>query len=223
MPSISRCSPVKEEEEEEEYDMSGLVHNFAARKRKRDAMLEQSANAIFEGARGSSQPCPDGGSEVQAIVISGSPEMSVDVQPAMGNVTLEESREGSLVPTALQVVHPLEQATGQVDRAKYTRAGRRKPLLPDRMLVNSYLPSRGSAPPMEEVIVLEPEGAQEIVDQWRPFNRGKSSADHLHNLYPMMLRMPVTIWAREQGEEYNISVPCSTGKEDLQKMIEDEM
>ena len=36
-----------------------------------------------------------------------------------------------------------------------------------------------------------------------------------------MLRMPVTVRARGQGEEYNISVPCSTSKEDLQQMIED--
>ena len=32
--------------------MSGLVHNFAARKRKRDASLEQAANALPEVARG---------------------------------------------------------------------------------------------------------------------------------------------------------------------------
>ena len=64
MPPISRRSPVKEEEEEEENDMSGLVHNFAARKQKRDAMLEQSANVVPEWARGSSQPCPDGDSEL---------------------------------------------------------------------------------------------------------------------------------------------------------------
>ena len=38
-----------------------------------------------------------------------------------------------------------------------------------------------------------------------------------------MLRMPVTIRARGQGEEYNISVPCNTSKEDLQQMIEDGM
>ena len=91
--------------------MSGLVHNFSARKRKRDAMLEQSVNAIPKGARGSSQPCLDGGLDVQAIVISGSPEISMDAQLAMGNVTLEESIEGSPVHAALQVVHPPEQAT----------------------------------------------------------------------------------------------------------------
>ena len=66
---------------------------------------------------------------------------------------MEDSREASPVPAALQVVHPSEEATGKLDRAKYTRAGRRKPLLPDRMLVNSYLPPRGPATPMEEVTV----------------------------------------------------------------------
>ena len=113
----------------------------------------------------------------------------------MENVTLAESREASPVPVALQVVRPPEQATGQSDRAKYTWTGRRKPLLPDRMLVNSYLPPRGPAPLIEEVIVPRLEGAQEIVDQWRPFNRGESSADHLYDLYPTMLRMPVTVRA----------------------------
>ena len=89
------------------------------------------------------------------------------------------------------------------------------------MLVNSYLPPRDLAPPMEEVTVPGPKGAQEIVDRWRHFNRGESSADHLHDLYPKMLWMPVTVRAGGQGEEYNISVPCSNSKEDLQQMIED--
>ena len=40
VPSISYRSPIREEENEEEDDMSGLVHNFSSRKRKRDAMLE---------------------------------------------------------------------------------------------------------------------------------------------------------------------------------------
>ena len=64
-----------------------------------------------------------------------------------------------------------------------------KPLFPDRMLVNSYLPPRGPDPPVEEVTVPGLKGAQEIIDRWRPFNRGESSADHLHDLYLTMLRM----------------------------------
>ena len=49
--------------------MSGLVHNFATWKRKRDASLEQAVDVAHEVVEGSSQPYPDGGSEVQAIVI----------------------------------------------------------------------------------------------------------------------------------------------------------
>ena len=91
--------------------------------------------------------------------------MVLNDQLGLGNITLAENREASSVPAALQVAHPAEQATGQLDRAKYTRTGRRKPLLLDRILVNSYLPPRGPAPPMEEVTVPGLEGAQEIVDR----------------------------------------------------------
>ena len=109
VPPISRHSPdMEEEKEEDDDDMSGLVHNFAARNRKRDVILEQTADVVPKVARGSSQPCPDGGSKVQAIFISGSPEMSLNDQPAMGNVTFKESRGAPSVPAALQVVHPPE-------------------------------------------------------------------------------------------------------------------
>ena len=214
-PPISRRSLDLEEEEEEEDEVFGLIQNFAARKRKRDASLEQDADVVPEVAGGSDQPCPDGGSEVQAIVISGSPEMGLNDQPTLRNVTLAKSREASPVPAAIQVVHHPEQAASQSDRAKYTRAGLKRSLLPDRMLVNSYLPSCGPAPPMEEVSVPGPEGAQEIIDRWRPFNRGESPTDYLHDLYPVMLRMPVTVRAAEQGEEYTILVSAGTIKEDL--------
>ena len=46
VPPISYRSPDRDEKEEEEDNMSGLVHNFSARKRKRDAILEQAANAV---------------------------------------------------------------------------------------------------------------------------------------------------------------------------------
>ena len=203
--------------------MSSLIHNFPTRKRKRDAILEQGANAPSEVVGGSGQPRLDECSEVQAIVISGSPKMGLNDQPALENITLVESREASPVPAAIQVVHPPEQAIGQPDRAKYTRTERKRPLLPDRMLLNSYFPPRGPAPPMEEVSVLGLEGAQEIIDRWKPFNRGESSVDHFHDLYPMMLRMPVTVRARGQGEEYTIPIPTRTINDDLQQIIEDGM
>ena len=139
--------------------MSDLAYNFASRKRKRDAILEQAVDVVPEVARGSSQPGPDGGSEVQAIVISSSPKMSFNDQPVTRKVTMEESRELSPVPATLQVVHPPEEATGKLDRAKYTWTDRRKQLLPDHMLINSYLPPRGPTPPMEEETVPGAESA----------------------------------------------------------------
>ena len=91
------------------------------------------------------------------------------------------------------------------------------------MLVNSYLSPHDPAPPMEEVSVPGPEGAQEIIDRWRPFNWSESPTDHLHDLYLVILRMLVTVLVGGQGEEYTISVPAGTIKEDLQQMIEDGM
>ena len=38
---------------------------------------------------------------MQAIVISGSPEMGLNDQPALEDITLVESREASPVPTAI--------------------------------------------------------------------------------------------------------------------------
>ena len=70
VPLIS-SHPPDWEEEEEEGEMSDLVHNFAALKRKRNASFKRVANAIPEVAGGE-------GSNVQAIVISGSPEMGLN-------------------------------------------------------------------------------------------------------------------------------------------------
>ena len=90
---------------------------------------------------------------MQEIVISGSLEMGLNEHPAPEKVTLAESREAFPAPAVIQVVHPLEQVAGQSDKAKYTRARSRRPLLPDRMLLNLYLPPRGLALPIEDVSI----------------------------------------------------------------------
>ena len=50
---------------------------------------------------------------------------------------------------------------------------------------------------------------------------GESSVDHLYELYPVLLRMPVAVRAEGRGEEYVVLVPASTSKEDLLQMVED--
>ena len=134
-----------------------------------------------------------------------------------------ESREASSTPAAIQVIHTPERASGQLERPLYTRAELSKPLLPDRQLLNSYHPPRDLAPPMENVLAPGPKGAQEIINRLRLFNKSESSANHLHNLYPALLHMPITVRVEGRGEEFAFSVPASTGKEDLLQMIEDGM
>ena len=72
---------------------------------------------------------------------------------------------------------------------------------------------------MEEVLAPRPEGAQEIINRWKPFNRGESPTSHLEQLYPAMLRMP--IGAEGKGEKYVVSIHAYTCKEDLKQAVED--
>ena len=105
--------------------------------------------------------------------------------------------------------------------SKLARTGRKRPLLPDRILLNSYLLPRGPTPPMEEVVVPGPEGIKHIIHRWKPFNQGESAADRLDDLYSRMLRMLVTARAGGLGEEYSIVVPAGIIKEDLHQIIKD--
>ena len=55
------------------------------------------------------------------------------------------------------------------------------------------------------------------------FQSGESTTDRLNNLYPRMLRMPVTARPVGLGEEYSIAIPVGTVKEDIQQIVEDGM
>ena len=55
---------------------------------------------------------------------------------------------------------------------------------------------------MEEVSAPGPEGAQKIINRWKPFNRGESPVAHMEQLYPTLLRMPVVVRVEGKGEEY---------------------
>ena len=102
LPISSRPSDLEEKEEEDE--MFDLVYNFAAHKQKHDASFKRVAEAIPEVVRGEVL-------DVQAIVITGSPEMCLNDQSALKNATLVESREASPTLAAIQVIHSPEQAS----------------------------------------------------------------------------------------------------------------
>ena len=60
-----------------------------------------------------------------------------------------------------------------------------------------------------------------IICRWEPFHRGEATADRLNNLYPHMLRMPVVARGMDLSEDYSVSVPVGTRKEDIEWIIDD--
>ena len=100
--------------------MTSLLDCYVAKKRKRQESSEREPDVVPDQAERASQPATDGGSDTQGNVILGSPETGSSDRPASENVVVIESREAPLSPTAIQVVHPPEQAARPSARAKNT-------------------------------------------------------------------------------------------------------
>ena len=102
------------------------------------------------------------------------------------------------------MVHPPDQLESRPSNAKLALPERKRPLPPDRILLNSYLPPRG--PASAEVTTPGPDDIKLILHRWKPFNQGKSVANRLDDLYPRKLQMPII--AREAGlrEEYSVAL-----------------
>ena len=99
------------------------------------------------------------GSKVQVIVLLDSPEMGFHGQ---SNLEITPSADLGEVPLTLEEVRegiPSEQITSQPNKATSSWSGYSRSLLPNQLLLNSYIPLQGQAPPMEEVFALRPEGA----------------------------------------------------------------
>ena len=203
--------------------MVDLAHNFGARKCKRSVNFKRAIGATPEVAGEASQQPSDESSDVQEIVFLDSLEMGFHGQSASETTLLGDFGEVSLTYVEVQEEIPSKQIAGWLDKAKSTQAGCSRLLLLDRLLLNSYIPQKGQAPPMEEVSVPGLEGAQEIINRQRSFNQGESSAAHMHQLYPALLRMPVTMRAKGRGEEYVVSVPAYACKDELKQVVEDGM
>ena len=84
-------------------------------------------------------------------------------QPGQEGVALGEPREVTPIPPALQVIHRSDRAESRPDMTKLAQAECKKPLPPDRIMLNSYLPHRGRAPAMEEVTVPRLEDIKHIL------------------------------------------------------------
>ena len=60
-----------------------------------------------------------------------------------------------------------------------------------------------------------------IMRRWEPFHRGEVAADRMNNLYLHMLWMLVATQGMGLGEDYSVSVPAGTRKEDIERIIDD--
>ena len=74
-------------------------------------------------------------SDVQAIVVSDSPEMGFHGQSSLETALSMDLGEVSPTHAEVQEDIPLEQTVGRSDKAKSTRAGSSRSLLPDRLLI----------------------------------------------------------------------------------------
>ena len=158
---------------------------------------------------------------MQAIIINGSPESGSIDQTEPTGVARLESKEADPILSALQVIPPSDRAEGQPSRLKFMWSGLPRPTLPDRIITNCYAPSRGLEPPRVEISTPGADEVKHIMRRWEPFHRGESAADRLNNLYSHMLRISVVARGMGLGEDYTVSVPAGTRKEDIQWIIDD--
>ena len=100
-------------------------------------------------------------------------------------------------------------------------SGLPRPTFPEKIITNCYAPPRGSEPPRVEVSAPGADEVKRIMRRSEPFHRRESTADRLNNLYPHMLRMPIAAQGMDLGEDYTVSVPPGTRKEDIQRIIDD--
>ena len=158
---------------------------------------------------------------MQAIVIPCSPEPVPTDQTESAGVNGVESQDADPIPSALKVIPPSDRDGGQPSRSKFMRSGLPRPPLPEQIITSCYAPPHGPDLPRMEVLAPKADEVKYIMRRWEPFHRGEVAADRLINLYPHMLRMPVAARGMGLGEDYSVSVPIETRKEDIKQIIDD--
>ena len=139
----------------------------------------------------------------------------------LGEAGRSESNEDDPASSALQVIPPSDRVKEQPSRSKYMMFGLPKPHQPDQVITDTYLPPRRPKPPRVEVLALGAEEVKDILRRWEPFHRGASVADRLGNLYQHIYRVSVVARGLGLREDYTVTLPASTPKEDFLQIIDD--
>ena len=93
------------------------------------------------------------------IVVMDSPKMGFHSQSAMETAHLANLGEVPITHEEVREGIPSEQTANRPAKAMSSQVRRSRSLLPDRLLLYSYIPPQSQAPPMEEVSAPGPEGA----------------------------------------------------------------
>ena len=101
------------------------------------------------------------------------------------------------------------------------RSGLPRPSWPDQVITDNYLPLHGPEPERVEVSTPGAEEVKDILRRWEPFHHGVSSAYRLGNLYPHIYQVPVVAQGMGLREDYTMTLPTSTPKEDFPQIIND--
>ena len=224
-----REEPQDLKEEERRERMTGLLDRYAARKRKRQVISSSELDPAPVHTAEPSLPAIDGQSVTnessgdQAIIIPFSPKLDPTGGAELDGADRSELNEGDPAPRALQVIPPLDRGEEQPSRSKYMRSGVPRPYRPDQVITQNYLPPRGPEPSKVEVSALGVEEVKDILRRCEPFHHGEFEADQLDNLYPHIYRVPVVARGMGPHEDYTVTLPASTPKEDFQQIIEDEI
>ena len=129
--------------------------------------------------------------------------------PVRGPSNVDKIREGSSSGVVADPIPP--------PRPTDTVSNRRIP--PDQVLLSIYIVHHERIHPPVGMVVLDLEGAREIIHRWSPFNQAEPPITHMHDLYPNYFRVPLATHV----EQYSISFPVYMSKKAFQSMAEDEM
>ena len=92
---------------------------------------------------------------------------------------------------------PSEIVVGSSFSARHADAYPRKPRLPNRLMLGSYVLPQEWDCLLMDTVAPGSEAAREIIDHWSPFNKRESLVISMHDLYPNFLRVPVVTRAEE--------------------------
>ena len=207
--------------------MTGLLDRYVVRKRKRQVSSSGESDVAPIQSTEPSQPTANDqlvaneSLRDRAITIPGFPELGPTGGAKPDEADRSESNEGDPAPRALQVIPPSDRGEEQPSKSKYMRSGLPKPNWPDQVITHNYLPPRRPEPLRVEISAPDVKEVKDIMRRWEPFHREASAADRLDNLYPHIYRMSVA--ARGMGllEDYSMTLPASTPKEDFLQIIDD--